>query len=97
MRTSTPAATCCFRIDTRRSEISPGPIENTRIWIDDVAAAATIYTRGNTPTSEGTLTNMPLTVGFTAGQGRVIYTSFHQEPGVDSATARLLQLLMFEL
>jgi hypothetical protein len=72
---------------------------NYTLWaiIENVAATTTIYTRGDTPTSEGVLPDMPLTVGFESGQGRVIYTSFHQEPGVDSATARLLQLLMFEL
>lgn len=72
---------------------------NYTLWaiIADVAVGTDIYTRGDTPTSEGTMANMPLTIGFTAGQGRVIYTSFHQEPGVDSATARLLQLLIFEL
>ena len=72
---------------------------NYTLWgvIETTAPDTTIYTRGDAPTSEGILEDMPLTVGFSAGQGRVLYTSFHQEPGVDSATERLLQLLMFEL
>ena len=33
----------------------------------------------------------------TAGAGRVLYTSFHQEPGISLEQERVLELLMFEL
>jgi hypothetical protein len=69
------------------------------LWaiIDDVGAGTTVFTRGDVPTSEGTLTDVPLTVGFGAGAGRVVYTSFHQESGANSATQQLLRFLVFEL
>jgi hypothetical protein len=42
-------------------------------------------------------TNIPHTVGFSFGAGKVLYTSFHQEPGINFDQERILQLLMFEL
>lgn len=63
-----------------------------------VASDVTIYIQADAPVDNGpTLTNVPHTVGFNAGSGRVIYTSFHQEPGISPAQERVLQLLMFEL
>lgn len=63
-----------------------------------VAASVQVYIRGDAPLEDGTsLANVPHTVGFNAGAGRVIYTSFHQEPGISPAQERVLQLLMFEL
>ena len=72
---------------------------NYTLWaiVESVAADTQVYTRGDAPTSDGVKVDVPLTVGFARGQGRVLYTSFHQEPGVDSATQQLLRLLMFEL
>jgi hypothetical protein len=72
---------------------------NYTLWaiIDAVSADTTVYTRGDAPTSEGTKVDVPLTVGFSPGAGRVLYTSFHQESGANSATQQLLRLLMFEL
>jgi hypothetical protein len=69
------------------------------LWavIADVAPETTIYTRGDAPTDAGVMLDVPLTVGFSVGQGRVLYTTFHQEPGIESATERLLRFLMFEL
>jgi hypothetical protein len=69
------------------------------LWavIADVAPETTIYTRGDAPTDAGIMPDVPLTVGFSVGQGRVLYTTFHQEPGIESATEQLLRLLMFEL
>ena len=66
--------------------------------IASVASNVTTYIRGDAPqSSSSTLVNVPHTVGFNAGAGRVIYTSFHQEPGISAAQERVLQLLMFEL
>jgi hypothetical protein len=63
-----------------------------------VAADVTVYIQGEAPLDDGsTLSNVPHTVGFNAGAGRVIYTSFHQEPGISLAQERVLELLMFEL
>jgi hypothetical protein len=39
----------------------------------------------------------PQIVGFHQGNGRVTYSSFHQEPGSHPDQLRILQLLMFEL
>ena len=63
-----------------------------------VAADVTVYIEGEAPLDDGsTLPSVPHTVGFNAGAGRVIYTSFHQEPGISIAQERVLELLMFEL
>ena len=39
----------------------------------------------------------PLSVGFTIGAGRVVFTTFHQEPSSDPEIEKLLRLLVFEL
>jgi hypothetical protein len=73
------------------------------IWavMSAVDAGVTVYVRGNARVhsgfSEQTRTNIPHTVGFSPGGGRVLYTSFHQEPGINLDQQRILQLLMFEL
>jgi hypothetical protein len=74
-------------------------------WVvmQNVASDVTVYIRADAPLNGGlfgpgpTLTNVPHTVGFTFGGGHVLYTSFHQEPGVNQAQERVLQLLMFTL
>ena len=35
--------------------------------------------------------------GFSPGSGKVIYSSFHQEPGINVQQERVLQLLVFQL
>lgn len=67
-----------------------------------VAPDVRIYIRGdanvrNIAGSLETIGDVPHTVGFSAGQGKVIYTSFHQEPGLNLDAQRVLQLLVFEL
>jgi Carboxypeptidase regulatory-like domain len=64
----------------------------------------TVYVRGPARvcsdlfcSSEQDRTNIPHTVGFSFGAGKVLYTSFHQEPGINFDQERILQLLMFEL
>lgn len=69
-------------------------------WVpmEAVTSSVKIYIQGDAPIDDGsTLRDVPHTVGFNAGAGRVIYTSFHQEPGISPAQERVLQLLMFEL
>ena len=66
--------------------------------MESVAASVHVYIRGDAPLWTGqTLSNVPHTAGFTVGQGRVIYTSFHQEPGANPTLEQVLRLLMFEL
>jgi hypothetical protein len=70
-----------------------------------VASGVTVYVRGDARVCGGIATcftqqdrlNVPHTVGFSPGAGRVLYTSFHQEPGINLDQERILQLLMFEL
>lgn len=70
-----------------------------------VAARVRVYIRGDAPWSnnpislfpQGTLSNVPHTVSFSVGEGKVVYTSFHQEPGINQQMERVLQLLVFEL
>lgn len=69
-------------------------------WVpmEAVAQGVTVYISGAAPLNDGTTRpDVPHTVGFNAGAGRVIYTSFHQEPGISVQQERVLELLMFEL
>jgi hypothetical protein len=65
--------------------------------MESVAADVRVFIRGDATAGTTPLTDVPHTVGFEHGQGRVIYTSFHQEPGINQQMERVLQLLVFEL
>jgi len=66
--------------------------------MERVAATTTVYVQGDARTDAGaTLSAVPHTVAFRPGQGRVLFTSFHQEPGINPDMQRVLQLLIFEL
>jgi hypothetical protein len=68
------------------------------VVMQSVASGVRVYIRGDAPLWTGnTLDDVPHTVGFTVGAGNVIYTSFHQEPGVNGTLEQVLRLLMFEL
>lgn len=58
-----------------------------------------VYVKANAPLKDngGRVNNAPQIVGFSEGEGRVIYSSFHQEAGTHPDQLRILQLLMFEL
>jgi hypothetical protein len=58
-----------------------------------------VYVKANAPLKDngGRVNNAPQIVGFSEGDGRVIYSSFHQEPGTHPDQLHILQLLMFEL
>lgn len=74
-------------------------------WVimESVAPQVRVYIRGDAPWSNtgffqgGSLSNVPHTVSFSSGEGKVVYTSFHQEPGINAEMERVLQLLVFEL
>lgn len=70
--------------------------------MEEVAPQVRVYIRANAKVSTGlisttTLSNVPHTVSFPSGEGKVVYTSFHQEPGINQEMERVLQLLVFEL
>ncbi|MBI1944592.1 MAG: carboxypeptidase regulatory-like domain-containing protein [Deltaproteobacteria bacterium] len=66
--------------------------------IQDVFANVTVYIRADAPLMDGTtLANVPHTVRFSGGQGRVLYTSFHQEANISEQMEHALRILMFEL
>lgn len=57
-----------------------------------------VYLRADSPLMDGTvLEDVPQIVGFDHGDGRVVYSSFHQEPGSHPDQVDVLRLLMFEL
>lgn len=72
-------------------------------WVvmESVVPSATVYVQGDAQVSEAAgvsnLSDVPHTVAFRPGSGRVLYTSFHQEPGINPEMERVLQLLIFEL
>ncbi len=71
--------------------------------MESVSSSVRVYLRADADVSDlygfaiDTLYDVPHTVGFSYGEGKVIYTSFHQEPGLNVDAERLLQLLVFEL
>ncbi|OGQ20451.1 MAG: hypothetical protein A2138_26740 [Deltaproteobacteria bacterium RBG_16_71_12] len=66
--------------------------------IQDVSQNVTVYIRADAPLMDGTtLSNVPHTVRFLGGQGRVLYTSFHQEANISEQMEHALRILMFEL
>ncbi len=66
--------------------------------MQDVSPQTNVYVRGDARLMSGTtLSNVPHTVAFRPGAGRVLFTSFHQEPGINPQMQRALQLLIFEL
>lgn len=74
---------------------------NAWVVMEAVSPSTTIYIRGDADIVENgvasTLTDVPHTVAFRPGSGRVLYTSFHQEAGINPDMQRVLQLLIFEL
>ncbi len=73
------------------------PLETWSV-VTDVADDVDIYLSANAPLlGGGTVDDAPQIVGFDHGNGRVTYSSFHQEPGSHPDQLRILQLLMFEL
>ena len=68
------------------------------VVIEEASPTTTVYIRGDAEIEGGTtLTDVPHTVAFRPGSGRVLFTSFHQEPGINPDMQRVLQLLIFEL
>ncbi len=67
--------------------------------VRDVANDVTVYAKAdvNLRSGGGRVRNAPQMVGFKDGEGTVIYSSFHQEPGINPDQLRMLQILMFEL
>jgi hypothetical protein len=63
-----------------------------------VASDVEIYMEGDAPLLDGgTINDAPLIVGFDHGEGRVVYSSFHQEPGIGQDQENVLKMIMFEL
>ncbi|OGQ26081.1 MAG: hypothetical protein A2138_17470 [Deltaproteobacteria bacterium RBG_16_71_12] len=57
-----------------------------------------VYLTADSPLMDGTVVGgSPQIVGFNHGAGRVVYSSFHQEPGSHPDQLQILRLLMFEL
>lgn len=66
--------------------------------VQGATADVKVYIRGNSDSFLGdTLTNVPHTMSFRIGNGRVTYSSFHQEPGINIQQEQILHYLMFML
>ena len=72
-----------------------GTAPATRVYIRATAEGAAYSLFG--PGENFTMNNIPLTVGFDVGQGRVVFTSFHQERNITPDMQQVLNLLVFEL
>lgn len=57
-----------------------------------------VYLEADAPLIDGdTIVDAPQIVGFPHGEGHVVYSSFHQEPGIGAEQENVLKLIMFEL
>ena len=57
-----------------------------------------IFIEADAPMLNGdVLEHAPQLVGFDYGAGRVIYSSFHQEPGIGADQEQVVRLILFEL
>lgn len=57
-----------------------------------------VYLEADAPLLNGdVIEDAPQIVGFIHGDGRVVYSSFHQEPGIGIEQEEVLKLIMFEL
>lgn len=57
-----------------------------------------VYIEADSPLMTGqVLEHAPQLVGFDHGAGRVIYSSFHQEPGIGVDQEQVVRLILFEL
>lgn len=57
-----------------------------------------VYIEADSPLLNGdVLERAPQLVGFDHGDGRVIYSSFHQEPGIGVDQEQVVRLILFEL
>lgn len=72
---------------------------NTWSVIAGVEEHVEVYLRADEVSLQdgSTVFDTPLIVGFNHGDGRVIYSSFHEEPGVTQAQQDIVKLIMFEL
>jgi hypothetical protein len=62
------------------------------------SADVNVYIRAPAETFDfETLPNVPHTMSFRVGDGRVTYSSFHQEPGINVQQEQILHYLMFML
>ena len=60
--------------------------------------AVLAFRRGDAETeSFETLSSVPHTLSFDHGEGRVTFSSFHQEPGINVQQEQILHMLMFML
>lgn len=63
-----------------------------------VADGVHVYLEADAPLIDGdTIDNAPQIVGFEHGEGHVVYSSFHQEPGIGVEQENVLKMIMFEL
>jgi hypothetical protein len=66
--------------------------------MEDEAADTRVYIRGTGETLDGEyLSDIAHTVSFRRGEGKVVFSSFHQEPGINVLQEQVLQLLVFQL
>jgi murein DD-endopeptidase MepM/ murein hydrolase activator NlpD len=64
------------------------------VVVDQVADNVKVYLRGDVETNYGVMADKPLLVSFQYGAGRVVFTSFHNEPQLTSLQEKLLNYMV---
>lgn len=62
--------------------------------MEDVADEVTVHLQGDLQTATGLKPNKPLLVSFQHGEGKVVFTSFHNHPQTDQLQKNLLEYLV---
>ena len=65
--------------------------------IDSEGPGTQVHVRADVPTWQGRLDDRPLTVSFTPGAGKVIYTSFHNEAQTTADMDAILEFIVLGL
>lgn len=66
--------------------------------VEDTASDVRVYIRGDADSMDGAFfSDIAHTVSFRQGAGKVVFSSFHQEPGINVMQERVLHLLVFQL
>lgn len=67
------------------------------VVIDSVGVGTRVHVQGDVQTEQGPMSDRPLTVSFTPGDGKVIYTSFHNEAQTTSDMDHILEFIVLGL
>ena len=92
-------------VDSQLADALNYPLSQWAI-VQAVSPSVRVFIRGDADGAEDAFdflpeeihyVDVPHTLSFEVGEGKVVFSSFHQEPGVNIQQEQVLRLLMFQL